>query len=92
MSDHITFNAVSEAQSGQNVVFGCKPVQILVPYIKTLSQRGGIVMEPFGGSGSTMIASEIMKRRCRTIELSENYAEVIIRRFEKFTGKKAIKL
>lgn len=48
-------------------------------------------MEPFAGSGSTIIASEIMKRKCRAIEITPLYAEVIIRRFEKFTGKKAWK-
>ena len=92
VSDHITNTAESEASSGQNLVFGTKPIQILVPYIKTLSQREGIVMEPFGGSGSTMIASEILKRKCRLIEISEIYGEVAINRWEKFTGLTAKKI
>jgi len=92
MSDHVTWTASSETESGQNVVFGVKPVPILIPYIKTLSPRGGLVMEPFGGSGSCIIASEIMKRKCYAIELSETYAEVILNRFEKFSGIKAVKL
>ena len=92
VTDHITANAESSVSTGQNVVFGTKPVQILVPYIKILSPRNGIVMELFGGSGSTMIACEIMKRKCRMIEISENYSEVIINRFEKFTNIKARKL
>ena len=46
----------------------------------------------FSGSGSTIIASEIMKRKCRAIELEPLYGEVIIRRFEKFSGKIAKKL
>jgi len=84
--DHITDNGVTEAQSGQNLVFGTKPISILVPYIKTLSHRGGIIMEPFGGSGSTLIASEILKRKCRLIEIVPEYGEVILNRFERFTG------
>ena len=92
LSDHIDWVASSESDTGQSVIFGTKPIQILVPYIKILSQRNGIVMEPFGGSGSTIIACEVMKRRCRAIEISPTYAEVIINRFEKFTGKKAVLL
>ena len=49
-------------------------------------------MEPFGGSGSTMIASEILKRKCRLIEISEIYGEVAINRWEKFTGLTAKKI
>lgn len=92
IGDHITWVASSESSTGQNVVFGTKPIPILVPYIKILSPRNGIIMDPFGGSGSTIIASEVMKRRCRMIEISPTYAEVILARFEKFTGKKAEKI
>jgi len=92
VTDHISWTAESEASSGQNVVFGTKPIQILVPYIKILSPRYGIVMEPFGGSGSTLIACEVMKRKCRCIEIEPIYAEVILARWEKFTGKKAVKI
>jgi len=92
ITDHITWTAETEASSGQNVVFGTKPIQILVPYIKILSPRGGIVMEPFGGSGSTLIACEIMKRKCRAIEIEPLYAEVILNRWEKISGQKAQKL
>ncbi|HPZ75333.1 MAG TPA: DNA methyltransferase, partial [Candidatus Pacearchaeota archaeon] len=87
VSDHITWTAETEKSSGQNIIFGTKPVQILVPYVKILSPRNGIVMEPFGGSGSTMIACEIMKRRARVIEISNIYGEVILERWSKFTGK-----
>jgi len=89
VADHITWPAETEASSGQNVVFGTKPIQVLVPYLKVLSPRNGIIMEPFGGSGSTIIASEIMARQCRAIEISAVYGEVIVNRWERFTGKKA---
>ena len=92
INDHITWSAANEKSSGQSIIFGTKPLQILVPYIKILSPRGGIVMEPFGGSGSTLIACEIMKRKCRAIEIEPMYAEVIINRWEKFTNQKAIKI
>lgn len=91
ISDHITHPAGLEA-SGKNIIFGMKPIQILVPYIKILSPRKGIVVEPFCGSGSTIIACEIMKRRCRAIEIEPIYGEVILLRWEKFTGKKAVKI
>ena len=92
MSDHITANVGSAKETGTDLVFGTKPLITLIPYIKILSPRGGIVMEPFCGSGSTLIASEIMKRKCYAIELSETYAEVVINRFEKFSGISAVKL
>ncbi len=92
VNDHITWTAETEKSGGQNIVFGTKPIQVLVPYIKILSPRNGIVVDCFAGSGSTIIASEIMKRKCRAIEVSEIYAEVILSRWEKFTGKKAKKL
>lgn len=91
VADHITY-PVETSSSGQNVVFGTKPVQILVPYIKVLSKRGGIVAEPYAGSGSMIIGCEIMHRKCRAIEISPTYAEIIISRFKKFSGKEAIKI
>ena len=92
ITDHITWTAETEKSSGQNVIFGTKPIQILVPYIKILSPRGGIVVDCFGGLGSTLIACEIMKRKCRMIEIEPIYGEVIINRWEKFTNKKAQKI
>lgn len=86
-TDCITYEVVSSKNG--SIIFGAKPIQILVPYIKILSPRNGIVMEPFAGSGSTIIASEIMKRKCRAIEISPTYSEVIINRWERFTGLKA---
>jgi DNA modification methylase len=67
-------------------------LQILVPYIKILSPRNGIVLDCFGGSGSTLIACEIMKRRCRMIEIEPIYAEVILAKWEKFTVQKVQKI
>ena len=89
VSDHVTWTADTEAASGQNLVFGTKPIPVLISYLKVLSNPKEIIMEPFGGSGSTLIASEILGRRCRLIEIEPLYAQVIIKRWEKLTGKKA---
>lgn len=91
-TDFIEFNASDEKNSGQGVVFGTKPIEILIPYIKVLTKRDDLIIEPFGGSGSTLIAAEKMKRRCFVMEKSPVYAEVIRHRWEKLTGGKATKL
>lgn len=88
-TDHISFNASDEKHSGQGVIFGTKPTEILIPYIKVLTKRGDLIVEPFGGSGSTLIAATKMKRRCYLMEKSPVYAEVIKKRWERLTGLKA---
>lgn len=88
-TDFIEFNASDEKSSGQGVVFGTKPVEILIPYIKVLTKRNDLVFEPFGGSGSTLIASTKLKRRCFIMEKCPTYAEVIRKRWERLTGLKA---
>lgn len=91
-TDFIEFNASDEKNSGQGVVFGTKPIEILIPYIKVLTKRGDLIIEPFGGSGSTLIAATKMKRRCYVMEKSPVYAEVIKHRWEKLTGQKGVKV
>jgi len=68
------------------------PVALPGEYIKSLTDNGDIVIEPFGGSGTTMIACEQLGRRCFAMELDPHYCDVIIARWEKFTGEKAVKL
>ncbi|KKU89796.1 MAG: methylase N-4/N-6 domain protein [Candidatus Yanofskybacteria bacterium GW2011_GWA1_48_10] len=84
--------AADEKSSGQGVVFGTKPVEILLPYLKVLTNRDALVLEPFGGSGSTLIAVLKLKRRCYLMEKSPVYTAVILARWEKFTGQKAAKV
>lgn len=91
-TDFIEYVASDEKHSGQGVIFGTKPIEILIPYIKVLTKRGDIIIEPFGGSGSTLIASTKMKRRCYIMEKSPVYAEVIKKRWEKLTGQKGVKI
>lgn len=91
-TDFIEFQASDEKHSGQGVIFGTKPIEILLPYIKVLTKRGDLVVEPFCGSGSTLIAATKLKRRCFIMEKSPVYAEVAMKRWEKLTGQKRKKL
>lgn len=91
-TDFIEYQASDEKSSGQGVVFGTKPIEILIPYIKVLTKRGDLVVEPFCGSGSTLIAATKLKRRCYIMEKSPVYAEVALKRWEKLTGQKRVKL
>lgn len=91
-TDFISHVAADKKSSGQDIIFGTKPIELLIPYIKVLTKRGDLVVEPFGGSGSTLIASITISRRCYLMEKSPTYAEVIKRRWEKLTGKKAKKI
>lgn len=85
-TDHIEFKAADEKSSGQGIIFGTKPVEILIPYLKVLTKRGDIILDPFGGSGSTAAAALKMKRRCYLMEKSSVYTAVILKRLEKLTG------
>jgi DNA modification methylase len=91
-TDFIEYKASDQKSSGQGIIFGTKPIEILIPYIKVLTKRGNLVIEPFGGSGSTLMACTKLKRRCFIMEKQEIYAAVIINRWEKLTGKKAVKI
>lgn len=91
-TDFIQFNADDEKSSGQGIVFGTKPLPILIPYIKVLTKRGDLLFEPFCGSGSTLIAADKLKRRCYVMEKSPVYAEVAMKRWEKLTGLKRKKV
>ncbi len=91
-TDFIDYKAADEQSSGQGIIFGTKPIEILIPYIKVLTKRDQLVLEPFGGSGSTLLASIKLGRRCFLMEKSPVYAEVILNRWEKATGKKRNKI
>ena len=62
-----------------------KPVEMLVYLVKNSSARGDVVLDNFGGSGSTLIACEQTGRMCRTMELDPRYCDVIRRRWAEFT-------
>ena len=69
-----------------------KPVKLMARLISNSSQRGEAVLDPFGGSGSTMLACESLGRICRTMELDPRYCDVIVHRWEEQTVKKAVLL
>ena len=60
-----------------------KPIALIAYQIGNSSKAGDIVCDGFGGSGTTMVASEQMKRRCRMIELDPKYCQVIVDRMIK---------
>lgn len=65
------------------------PVGLPAFFIRCFSPDDGVVYEPFSGSGTTIVASEETGRTCRAIELSGQYVDVAVRRWEKLTGKQA---
>lgn len=67
-----------------------KPIALIASALQNSSQLGGVVLDLFGGSGSTLIACEQLGRKCRIMELSPAYCDVIVNRWEKLTGKKAV--
>jgi len=67
-----------------------KPVNLVQRMIEWSSSAGEVVLDLFGGSGSTMIACEKTGRKSRLMELDPKYCDVIVQRWEEFTGKKAV--
>jgi DNA modification methylase len=68
-----------------------KPVELVERALRNSSRPGDVVLDPFGGSGTTLIAAEKSGRVARVMELDPKYADVIVRRWEDFTGKEAIR-
>ena len=66
-----------------------KPVALVADAIKDCSRRGAIVLDPFAGSGTTLVAAEKTGRLARLVEFDPAYCDRIIRRFERATGKPA---
>jgi DNA modification methylase len=65
------------------------PVEFPIGYIESCTNSNDVVYEPFGGAGSTMIAAEKLGRKSYVMELDPKYCDVIVKRWEDFTGKKA---
>jgi DNA modification methylase len=66
-----------------------KPTLLVADAVKDCSKPGEVVLDPFGGSGTTLIAAERTGRRARLIELDPVYCDVIVRRWQAYTGKRA---
>jgi DNA modification methylase len=67
-----------------------KPTRLVADAIKDCSRRGDLVLDPFGGSGTTIISAEKTGRSARLIEYDPAYCDTILRRFERLTGKQAV--
>jgi site-specific DNA-methyltransferase (adenine-specific) len=86
----------SSRQEGQkeigNVHPTMKPINLICDKLKISSNENSVVLDLFGGSGSTLIACEQLNRKCYMMELDPHYIDVIIERWENFTGEKAVKI
>jgi DNA modification methylase len=69
-----------------------KPVKLGVRALLKSSGEGGGVMDPFAGSGSIMIACEQLNRKCYMMELDPKFCDVIVKRYENYTGNKSEKI
>ena len=69
-----------------------KPIELIAYALNKSSKKGDVVLDCFGGSGSTLIACEQTGRKCYTCEIDPKYVDVIIARYEKLTGNKAVLL
>lgn len=69
-----------------------KPLPLIGRLMKNSSESGDLVLDSFGGSGSTLMAAEQLGRVCYTSEFDEVYCDVIVKRWEEFTGKKAVRI
>ena len=66
-----------------------KPVELILPMVKNNSRRGDLVLDLFGGSGSTLIACQKAGRKARLMEFDPGYCDVIVRRWQEWTGRVA---
>ena len=89
---YVTQSKIGKIEAGTDEHPTIKPQQILQDKIRISSNENGYVLDLFGGSGSTLIACEQTNRNCLMMEYSPKYVDVIIQRWENFTGEKAIKL
>ena len=86
-SDKVSTTVIDENKPARNADHPTmKPLKLLARLIKNSSRQGDIVLDTFGGSGSTLITCEQLGRSCYTMELDPKYADVIVKRWLKFTG------
>lgn len=89
--EQILPSVINEARPVRNDVHPTmKPVALIERMLRNSACSKDIVLDPFGGSGSTLMAAERLHMRARLIELSPNYVDVIVRRWQEFTGSRAV--
>lgn len=69
-----------------------KPVALVADALRDCSRRGDIVLDPFAGSGTTLIAAQSVGRRARLIEFDPLRCDTILRRYRQYTGKEPVRL
>jgi DNA modification methylase len=67
-----------------------KPTALVADAIKDCSRRSGLILDPFGGSGTILIAAERTGRKARALEIDPAYVDVAVRRWQAYTGKSAV--
>lgn len=91
LSDKVSTTVLNEDKPSRNEEHPTmKPLKLMGRLISNSTRDGESVLDIFGGSGSTLIACEQLNRRCFMCELDEQYCDVIIQRWENFTGKNAV--
>ena len=89
-SDKISTTVLNEDKPSKNGDHPTmKQFKLLARLVKNSSRQGEIILDTFGGSGSTLITCQQLGRRCYTMELDPKYADVIVKRYLKFTGEKS---
>ena len=90
------FNVIKGPNAGKNEYSNIHkatfPVYLPANIIQNFTNENAVIIDCFGGTGTTLIAAEQTGRRCRMLELDERYADVIVKRFESLTGQKGILL
>lgn len=90
VQDYPSVNGLHPARRGDLELHPTvKPVALVADLIRDCSRRNGLILDPFGGSGTTILAAERTGRVARVIELDPIYVDVAIRRWEQSTGIKA---
>ena len=92
-ADRISTTIINEDKPARSELHPTmKPIKLIARLIKNSSRYNDKVLDPFGGSGSTLIACEQLNRKCYMMELDPKYCDVIVKRWEEYTGKKAQRL
>lgn len=92
-SDKVSTTVLNEDKPVRNADHPTmKPLKLLARLVKNSSRKGEIVLDTFGGSGSTLITCQQLGRRCYTMELDPRYADVIVKRYMKFAGADRVPL
>ncbi len=82
------FNVAKPAKSEEHPTM--KPIELISEMLRNSTKEGDLILDPFAGSGSTLLAAQQLGRRAALIEIEPHYCQVIIARWERLTGQKAV--